>query len=67
MKLEQLRERLKELETGITNTTNSFHILLGHKQEIEFHIKELLKLGISEVEEPMLDQPVVNSVENPVE
>lgn len=65
MKLEELQVRLKELESAINNTTNSYHMLLGHKQEIEFQISELMKPPVPA--EPMIDQPVVNLVENPVE
>ncbi len=56
MKLEQLQARLKELETAITNTTNSVYVLQGHKLEIEFQISELSKP----------EAPVAPTVETPV-
>ena len=67
MNLEQLQARLTEVNTAIGNTLNQYNILLGHKQEIEFHISNLDKESSDEAQpENSVDQTDVNSVENPV-
>ena len=72
MKLEQLQERLKDLEGALSQATNNVYVIQGHKQELEFQINELLKPAPEEnvaapVGETKVDQPVVNSDENTVE
>ncbi len=43
MNLEQLKERRNELQMSLQNLQQSYHIVTGHLQEIDFLIQEMMK------------------------
>lgn len=70
MKLDQLQSRLKEIETALINAANSYNVIQGHKQELEYQISELqkeLSQDNNAASEIKVDQPVVNLDGTPVE
>lgn len=69
MDLDALRVRKSEIESAITQTTNSVYTLQGHLQEVAYQMKlaedaEAAKLAeITPESEEVLETPVENPVE----
>lgn len=63
MTLEQLQDRKNLLQQSLTNLQQSYHIVTGHIQEVDFQIQELSK----GVQDECTPEPLANPEDSPVE